>query len=160
MDERTEKQDNKGRKPGVVPERPKDLLAFWARSKRSRAVATCYAELWQERHKRQAAEIIDFIKKHPGVDLKTTAERFPDVYEAVIVALVLGPVRVNSDSKHASSPDSDDEVNARPTEDEDPSGERTPLPATEEEIATNLLGRKGPGGTSESNGPPGGVLPW
>lgn len=159
MEERTDNRDNKGRKPGVVPERPKDLLAFWARSKRSRAVATCYTELWQERHKRLAAEILDFVRKHPGVDCKTTAEHFPDVYEAVIVALVLGPVRVNTDSKHASSSD-EEEVNARPTEDEDHQPERAPLPSTDEEVAAKLLGRKPKGGSNESNGPPGGNLPW
>ena len=160
MDERTDNRDNKGRKPGVVPERPKDLLAFWARTKRSRAVATCYTELWQERRKGLAAEILEFVRKNPGVDCKTVAKHFPDVYEAVIVALVLGPVRVSTDSRHASSADADDEVNARPTEDEDAHTEREPLPSTDEEVAAKLLQKKGAGETNESNGPPGGALPW
>ncbi len=161
MEKRTDNRGGDGgRKPGVVPERPKDLLAFWARSKRSRAVATCYAELWQERHKQLASDILEFVRTHPGCDCRMAAERFPDVYEAVIVALVLGPVRVNSDSKHAASDDDEEEVSARPSEMEDRTPGESGFDMIDDDPAARHLRKSAKSDPGEPNAPPGDSIPW
>ena len=101
------KRANAGSDPSIrknrpLPERPEDLLRFWSENNRRRAVATCYTELWQMKHKNVADAILQYVEIHPDCACEDVAQAFPDVYEAVIVALVLGPVTLGSQLRSAA----------------------------------------------------------